>query len=505
MTLKRSFNGRSLGSLATCLLLSGCSTFFSPSSSKQIDAESKESNAATLALNQNEANLTPLVDEGGLSQGNIGADQIDKMIDQVETEHPARQQMAQSKDDEIRDTVTKGIPQEINANVEKWLSYFADDGRDLFFRYMQRGEKYRPMITKVFGERGLPPELYYLAMIESGFATGATSRAKAVGIWQFIRPTARRYGLRVDRHLDERRDPVRSTVAASLYLNDLHNVFQSWYLAMAAYNAGEARIVRAIMEGGSRDFWALAKARKLPKETMEYIPKFMAAVIIGSNPEKYGLPRATEDANPYLTSVTVPSPMSLLKLSQVANVAYEDLRTYNPHLRSGHTPGQVATYRIWVTEEMKPKIEAVGSRLASYRLTDKRYYAADQDRTTDPPTFHIVKRGQTLASIAKTYGISSRELKKINHLRHSRLAPGKKIRLRTQDDDEDDDDDNGTQLSQNDRSSREIPRHYKVRKGDSLASVSKQFGVTVVALKKKNRLHRNRLVAGEVLKIDLTR
>ena len=195
--------------------------------------------------------------------------------------------------------------------------------------------------------------------------------------------------------------------------------------------------------------------------------------------------------------------MSLLKLSKVTGVPYEDLRAYNPHLRSDHTPGEVAIYRIWVTDDMKLKIEAQGSHLAEYRLKGKKYYSSsEQDRTTDPPLFHVVKRGQSLASIAKTYGTSPKKLKKINNISHSKIRPGTRLRLRL---DDDDDTADSTELSQNDRSNREVPRHYKVRKGDSLVSVSKQFGVTIVALKKKNRLHRNHLVAGEVLKIDLTR
>ena len=501
MTVKLSSQLRSLGSVATCFLLCGCSTFFNSSSSKQVDVDAKENQAATQALDQHDDGQTPLADDKSVNQSEIGADQIDKMIDQVDKDKSA---VAAAKPDEIHDAVTNGIPQEINENVQKWINYFSGDGRELFFRYMQRGEKYRPMISKVFSERGLPQDLYYLAMIESGFATAATSRAKAVGIWQFIRPTAKRYGLRVDRHLDERRDPVRSTVAASLYLNDLHNVFQSWYLAMAAYNAGEARIVRAIMAGNTRDFWTLAKEKKLPRETMEYIPKFMAAVIIGSNPEKYGIPKASEDANPYLTSVTVPSPMSLLKIAEISGVSVEDLKAYNPHLRTGYTPGEVASYRIWVTDDMKPKIEAQQAQLTTYRVHNKHIYEVSQDRAADPPVFHVVrKKGQSLGSVAKVYGIPKATLKKLNNFKTYRLAVGTKVRLRA--DDDVDSLESSIEVAQNDKSNQEVPRHYKVRRGDSLVSVSKLFGVTVVELKNRNKLRRNRLVAGEVLKIDLTR
>ena len=185
--------------------------------------------------------------------------------------------------DEISHATTEGIPLEINADVERWLEFFTMKDRERFTRFLERGSRYKTMIYAVLKEQGIPTELYYQAMIESGFATHATSTASAVGIWQFIPGTGRRYGLRIDQYVDERRDPMRATIAAAMYLKDLHNVFQNWYLAMAAYNAGEGRILGAIMRSGTRDFWEMVKKRSLPSETMNYIPKFLAATTIGHN------------------------------------------------------------------------------------------------------------------------------------------------------------------------------------------------------------------------------
>ena len=190
--------------------------------------------------------------------------------------------------DEITDATAGKLPLEINQEVERWIDFFTVKDRERFQRFLERGEKYKPQIMAALREQGVPPEIYYQAMIESGFATSATSRAKAVGIWQFMRETGRRYGLRVDSYVDERRDPLRSTVAAALYMKDLYNVFHSWYLAVAAYNAGEGRIMNTIMRSKTRDFWEMARRKVLPNETMNYIPKFIAATMIGTDPQKYG-------------------------------------------------------------------------------------------------------------------------------------------------------------------------------------------------------------------------
>lgn len=151
------------------------------------------------------------------------------------------------------------IPVELNEHVQRWITYFTERDRERFQRFLNRGQLYRDVVENVLEENDLPAELYYLAMIESGFRTDAHSHASAVGVWQFIPGTARRYGLRIDRYVDERRDPIRATEAAAKYLRDLYNVFGSWHLAMAAYNAGEIRVLRAVFKGRTRNFWELIK------------------------------------------------------------------------------------------------------------------------------------------------------------------------------------------------------------------------------------------------------
>jgi membrane-bound lytic murein transglycosylase D len=180
------------------------------------------------------------------------------------------------------------IPYEMNPSIQYWIDQFTGPLRYKFVQFLERGAFHKSNIEKILVTKGLPAELYYLAMIESGFITTATSRTKARGIWQFMKHTATLYGLKINRRMDQRLDPTHSTYAACRYLSKLHREFGSWYLAMAAYNAGEGRVRRAIREGGSRDFWTLVEKGALPQETSQYVPEFQAAMQIAMNPDYYG-------------------------------------------------------------------------------------------------------------------------------------------------------------------------------------------------------------------------
>ena len=181
------------------------------------------------------------------------------------------------------------ITLEENKFVKVWIDYFTKYDRERLKRFLKRGQQFKEIVQNTLKENDLPQELYYLAMIESGYQNHARSSAQAVGVWQFISGTATRYGLKVDHFVDERKDPIRSTEAAAKYLRDLYNVFGSWHLAMAAYNAGEMRVLRAIFKARTRNFWELVESKALPRETSEYVPKFIAMSLIAENPEKYSL------------------------------------------------------------------------------------------------------------------------------------------------------------------------------------------------------------------------
>ena len=233
-------------------------------------------------------------------------------------------------------------------DVDKWLKYFTVKDRERFQRFLNRGAKYSQLVHDTLKEEGVPAELYYLAMIESGFSTSARSWASAVGIWQFIRGTGRRYGLKINRYVDERKDPVRATRAAARYLASLYRVYQSWELAMAAYNAGEGRVLGAIMRGHTRDFWELSRKKLLPKETRNYVPKMMAAVKIGQNLNRYNF--VSKNSNPYLkpAAVKVPAAVRLKDVAKIAGVSTSTITALNPHIRRGVTPPGKSAYTIWM-------------------------------------------------------------------------------------------------------------------------------------------------------------
>jgi len=181
------------------------------------------------------------------------------------------------------------IPLTVNSKVEGFIDFFQTSGRSGFAKWLSRSERYLPMMKEVLRKNSLPEDLVYLAMIESGFSPRAYSRASAVGPWQFVAGTGKRYSLRIDEWIDERRDPLKSTIAAAMYLKDLYGLFNNdWYLAAAGYNAGENKILRAIDRYNSTDFWDIAEGSYLKRETKNYVPKLLAAAIIAKEPAKYG-------------------------------------------------------------------------------------------------------------------------------------------------------------------------------------------------------------------------
>ncbi len=408
--------------------------------------------------------------------------EINTAIASVDERIESEDQASGGVGEEISQATHGGIPIEINDEVEKWITYFTAKDPERFQRFLDRGEQYRPQITAILKDQGVPTEIYYQALIESGFATAAKSSASAVGVWQFMKGTGLRYGLRIDKYVDERRDPMRSTIAAALYMKDLYTVYQSWYLAMASYNAGEGRILGAIMRGKTRDFWDLVKKRQLPSETMNYIPKFLAATIIGHNPEKYGFRKPQATPRPTLVSIAVPSPVKLSDIAEVSGISHGDLASYNPHILKGMTPPGVSTYRIWVPKDDASLLEDQQEKLQAMRIKSvgRSYVAENQSGV------HVVKEGETLAKVAAQYGLSVKKLKKINNLTSSRVPTGTSLKLVGQ------------------ISDKKLTR-YRVRKGDTLDGIARQFGTSVQDLKQSNKLRRTSVYVGQVLKIQSSR
>jgi len=318
---------------------------------------------------------------------------------------------------------------EDNHDVRRFLDRFqTGDRRAVVERWLVRAGRYLPMVLDVFKQKGLPEDLVFTAMIESGFDPLAASRAGARGIWQFMAPTARRYGLRVDRWLDERLDPEKSTAAAARHFVDLYAVFGSWNLAQAAYNAGERTVAEAIHAMGTTDFWALTRGRRLKDETKNYVPAIQAATLIAREPERYGF--IVTPAPPLTYElVSVPASTSLKQLASKSGVELDALERLNPELRLKQTPPD-GPYALKV-----PVAGAFLVRTALDRAAGTRHVVA-VSRGSEPrvtrPSVHVVKRQETVALIARRYGVSVTDIVRWNDLDDTaRIRPGDRLRVAT--------------------------------------------------------------------------
>lgn len=238
------------------------------------------------------------------------------------------------------------VPIQMNKQVRAYLVYFSTERKEVIKSYLARSTRYLPMIKKVFEDYGLPEDLAYLAMIESGFNCKAYSPAAASGMWQFIRGTGLRYGLTIDSYVDERRDPEKSTRAAAKYLLDLYKQFGSWYLSAASYNCGEARVQRELDQSNNKNFWELSANMCLPNETKNYVPQLIAATIIAKNPEKFGFTHIPYQPPVKFDQVQVDEPTSLKAVAFATNRPEEDVQALNPELLRGVTPPDSPRYAL---------------------------------------------------------------------------------------------------------------------------------------------------------------
>jgi len=240
-------------------------------------------------------------------------------------------------DDAAMSNIDFSVPMVRTAKVDRHLQFFSYHIRDRFEQWLSRLERYRPTVQNIFSEFKLPLDLVFLSLVESGFNTHAVSRAKATGPWQFMAPTAKIYGLRVDKWVDERRDPVKSTIAAAQYLRDLYHLFGSWPLAMAAYNAGEGKVGRSLARVEDGDFWSLLDTKLLRSETKEYVPRFVAARQIAKDPARFGFNIQPQPPVEY-DEVLLTRPVHLKAAAKAAGVSFEDMKALNPELRRDMTP-----------------------------------------------------------------------------------------------------------------------------------------------------------------------
>jgi membrane-bound lytic murein transglycosylase D len=406
---------------------------------------------------------------------------------------------AELKDAAQSDPANHDIPIPLNQRVLSYIELFQGRLHDFIEQGMRRGSKYLPMIQNVFRAEGLPLDLAYVPLVESAFKPNALSRVKAKGVWQFMTGTAIENGLRRDWYIDERSDPEKATVAAAKYLRTLSKIFGGdWHLALASYNGGPGRLQRAIKSNRLDSFWKLAeKPKALPRETREYVPMILAAIVIARNPAQYGFDFETEAATEF-DKVTLPRPVDLRRVAEWTDTTIDDIQALNPELRRWTTPVKDTQYAL--------KVPAGTADVVLARLSDTA--AADLASLK----FYTVKRGDTLPLIAKKLRVSKADLAEANYLpvtarvaagqklmvpheatalmaaRTDRPAPAAEARATVA---------ASGQLAQAAANSNRVKTVYQVKRGDTLGSVARLFKTTVAAIRTWNpRLPGNQLLAG---------
>ena len=335
---------------------------------------------------------------------------------------------------QLQGTFVRAIPTDApldlgyNAEVERWLSFYLTSGRRSMEKYIARSGKYGPMIEKVLKEKNMPLELKYLPIIESGYSPYAYSPAHASGIWQFIGPTGKRYGLQIDSWVDERRDPLKATIAASQYLSELYQMFGSWSLALAAYNCGEGAVGRAVKRNNTKSFYEL----DLPTETCNYVPKFYAALLIAREPELYGFFVQYDDPLDYET-FSLERPVDLKVVSALTGVSFEELKALNPELLSQYSHPKSKPYELKIprlsSDRLKEAFNAASSKekyLSKAQIAKLKSPKAGRGNVV----YYRVKNGDSLYKIAKKFRTTVKALKKWNRNARGRIIkPGMKLKI----------------------------------------------------------------------------
>ncbi|MBI5970882.1 MAG: transglycosylase SLT domain-containing protein [Deltaproteobacteria bacterium] len=314
-------------------------------------------------------------------------------------------------------TPSNSVPIIVNRNVEAHLRYFQGRGRKHFVKWLGRTGEYMTLLQKILRENSLPEDLFYLALIESGLNPKAKSRARAVGMWQFIRGTAIKYGLRVDWWIDERMDPEMASYAAARYLKDLYGQFGSWYLAVAGYNAGEGRIIRAVRKLGTDDFWEIASYKKsLKRETRDYVPKYIAAMLIAKDPGGYGFTEHEYGGEFSYEKIIISEPTDLDVIAQTAGTTVDEIKRLNPALLRRFTPPNYPDFEIKIPSGSKERFVA---NIAKVPRGEQITFL-----------MHKVKKGDTVSRIARRYGVDTKPILYINGLRSAGgLKPGSVIAI----------------------------------------------------------------------------
>jgi membrane-bound lytic murein transglycosylase D len=403
-----------------------------------------------------------------VGDGPAGAEALARAVAAVEAESP-------------------DLPIELNEPVLSCIDLYQGRLREWFETALSRGQKYLPRIREVFAEEGIPRDLAYVALVESAFKTTAYSRAKAKGVWQFVSATGKRHGLAVDWWVDERSDPEKATRAAALYLKELYGLFGDWNLALAGYNAGEGKVLRAMERYRTDDFWKLRQTRGLRRETKNYVPLIHAAIVLAKAPERYGFV-VTPEAPPDFERVPIEGAIDLRVIAECAGEPVEGIRALNPELRRLATPAD----RTFALRVPPGRAEAVATCVAALPL-EKRVGFRE----------HVVRRGETLSGIARANGVAARDVAEANGLAlQSRLRPGTELIIPVP---------ARSRVAALRRDAAAAPApdapegrgrlRHRIRPGDTLTAIATQYGTTVRELQTWNGLRGSMIAAGDFLTV----
>lgn len=344
-----------------------------------------------------------------------------------------------------------------------WINYFSKREKERFSRFLTNGDQYKKLVKKIFKKHGLPQDLFYVGLIESGYQTRARSSANAVGPWQFVRGTAKSYGLRVDSYIDERLHVVKSTEAAAQYFKDLYNIFGSWELALCAYNKGEYGIIRAIRKGNSRDYNVLISKNLIPKETIYYIPKIVAARTLDKNRKKFNIRTKSKVVfKDDLEKILLTKSFKVSKVAKDFGISQQFLKRLNPDLKKGWISNKKSVYELHLPR----------------KYTSSKYSSSSSEIFSDQK--YRVKKGDNLYRLAKKHKTTISKIKSINHLSSNSLRIGQILKLPF---------------------SKVDGFVHRVKRGESLYSIARKFGVSIRKIKSLNSIKSNKLLVNQKILI----
>lgn len=377
------------------------------------------------------------------------------------------------------------LPVVENEKVRYFIDYYTNRGSRGFRRWLERSGRYVPMMQAIFAEHGLPGDLVYLVMIESGFNEKARSRANAVGPWQFMAGTGKLYDLTNEWWFDERRDPVKATVAAARHLRDLYARFDGeWNLAIAAYNAGAGKVGQAIRNADSRDFWKICRMGHLPQETRNYLPKLYAVLHIAKNPAKYGFENIDYQAPLAYDVVELPGSTDLDIVARLCDVEMDEIQKLNPELKRWCTPPGIKDYKLRIPAGKREAFLTAFAEVPVSRRASYHHYR--------------IRSGDTLGAIAARFSIKTQDIMRLNRIKNPRsLRIGTDLILPLRPDFQ-----LASVASMEDDNGHAEKLSYRVRSGDSLWSIARRFSVTTEQLAAWNGMRSDGILKpGKVIKV----